>query len=266
MSGNPEHRWLAFDTSTDVLSLAVARGEQVWTQTLPGGAQASSGLIPAVLAMLAEADMPLASLDAIVFGRGPGSFTGLRTACAVAQGLAFGVDVPVLPVDTLLAVAEEARWTQVQAVAIAPDAALTVLALLDARMDEVYSAAYRWEPVPGASHGHWQEAAPLQVGAPEKLQLPDDRMVLQAGNAFAAYGERLPAVVPGGLRCEVLPTAAALLRLAPALWAQGLAVPAEQAMPLYIRDKVANTTVEREAMKAQALEAKMALDKAAAQP
>ena len=128
MSTSAEHRWLAFDTSTDVLSLAVARGDQVWTQTLPGGAQASSGLIPAVQAMLAEADMPLASLDAIVFGRGPGSFTGLRTACAVAQGLAFGANVPVLPVDTLLAVAEEARWAQVQAGALLPDAALTVLA------------------------------------------------------------------------------------------------------------------------------------------
>ena len=270
MSASPERRWLAFDTSTDVLSLAVARGEQVWTQTLPGGAQASSGLIPAVLAMLAEADMPLASLDAIVFGRGPGSFTGLRTACAVAQGLAFGADVPVLPVDTLLAVAEEARWAQVQAGTVLPDAALTVLALLDARMDEVYSAAYRWVPVPGsvqgASHGRWQEASPLQVGAPEKLHLPDDFTVLQAGNAFAAYGDRLPRVAPSGLRCEALPTAAALLRLAPALWAQGLAVPAEQAMPLYIRDKVANTTAEREAMKAQALQAQFALAKAAAQP
>jgi tRNA threonylcarbamoyladenosine biosynthesis protein TsaB len=261
MSTSSERRWLAFDTSTDVLSLAVARGKQVWTQTLPGGAQASSGLIPAVLALLAEADMPLASLDAIVFGRGPGSFTGLRTACAVAQGLAFGVDVPVLPVDTLLAVAEEARWAQLQAGVLLPDAALTVLALLDARMDEVYSAVYHWENVPGSSHGRWQEAAPLQVGAPEKLHMPNDLLVLQAGNAFAAYGERLPPVAPGGLRCEALPTAAALLRLAPALWAQGLAVPAEQAMPLYIRDKVANTTAEREAMKAQT-----ALDKAAAQP
>jgi tRNA threonylcarbamoyladenosine biosynthesis protein TsaB len=216
--------------------------------------------------MLAEADMPLASLDAIVFGRGPGSFTGLRTACAVAQGLAFGADVPVLPVDTLMAVAEEARWAQVQAGAIAPDAELTVLALLDARMDEVYSAAYRWEPVPGSSHGRWQEAAPLQVGAPEKLQMSHNRVVLQAGNAFATYGDRLPRVAPGGLRCEALPTAAALLRLAPALWAQGLTVPAEQAMPLYIRDKVANTTAEREAIKAQALQAQSSLAKAAAHP
>jgi tRNA threonylcarbamoyladenosine biosynthesis protein TsaB len=165
-----------------------------------------------------------------------------------------------------MAVAEEARWAQVQAGVITPDAELTVLALLDARMDEVYSAAYRWEPLPGASHGRWHEAAPLQVSAPEQLHLPDDRTVLQAGNAFTAYGDRLPRVATGGLRCEALPTAAALLRLAPALWAQGLAVPAEQAMPLYIRDKVANTTAEREAIKAQALQAQTTLAKAAAQP
>jgi tRNA threonylcarbamoyladenosine biosynthesis protein TsaB len=266
-------RWLAFDTSTDVLSLAVASGDQVWTQTLPGGAQASSGLIPAVLAMLAEADMPLASLDAIVFGRGPGSFTGLRTACAVAQGLAFGADVPVLPVDTLLAVAEEARWSQVQAGLLAPDADLTVLALLDARMDEVYSAAYQWQPAQNVQEGgRWQAATPLQVSAPENiaspesLALPEGGTVLLAGNAFAAYGERL---LPGQLtvsRCTALPTAAALLRLAPALWAQGLAVPADQAMPLYIRDKVANTTAEREVMKAQALHDKAVLARTALPP
>ena len=268
-----EGRWLAFDTSTDVLSLAVARGDQVWTQTLPGGAQASSGLIPAVLALLADADMPLASLDAIVFGRGPGSFTGLRTACAVAQGLAFGADVPVLPVDTLLAVAEEARWAQVQAGLLAPDAHLTVLALLDARMDEVYSAAYQWQPAQKMQEGGgWQAAAPLQVSAPENipspesLEMPAVSTVLLAGNAFAAYGERLLQGQRTVSRCTALPTAAALLRLAPALWAQGLAVPADQAMPLYIRDKVANTTAEREVMKAQALHDKAVLAGAALPP
>ena len=246
----PELRWLAFDTSTDVLSLAVARGDRVWTQTLPGGAQSSSVLIPAVLAMLAEADMTLASLTAIVFGRGPGSFTGLRTACAVAQGLAFGADIPVLPVDTLLAVAEEARWQRVQTAGVA-DADVSVLALLDARMDEVYSAAYQWS----AAGQSWQAVSTLQVSAPEKVQAAG---TVLAGNVFEAYGPRLDMT---GERCVALPTAAALLRLAPALWAQGLAVPADQAMPLYIRDKVANTTAEREALKAQA-----ALAKAASNP
>ena len=255
-----EMRWLAFDTSTDVLSLAVARGDRVWTQTLPGGAQASSGLIPAVLALLAEADMPLTTLTAIAFGRGPGSFTGLRTACAVAQGLALGADLPVLPIDTLWAVAEEARALQVASGQHKASDPLTVLALLDARMDEVYSAAYRWQPETAASagaHGVWQAVLPWQVGAPEQVAWPHPTPVLWAGNAFAAYGERLPP----GERCEALPTAAALLRLAPVLWAQGLAVPADQAMPLYIRDKVANTTAEREVLKAQA-----ALAKASAQP
>ena len=272
MSAAPERRWLAFDTSTDVLSLGVARGDHVWTQTLPGGAQASSGLIPAVLAMLAEAEMSLASLDAIVFGRGPGSFTGLRTACAVAQGLAFGADVPVLPVDTLLAVAEEARWLRLQAGAGESSSesqsglsGLTVLALLDARMDEVYSAAYTWQRMPEQYQGQWREASPLQVSAPEKVQVPSIEPALcLAGNAFAVYGERLPAALAHAPRCEALPTASALLRLAPALWAQGLAVPAEQAMPLYIRDKVANTTAEREALKALALQSLQG--QAAAQP
>ena len=241
-----EFRWLAFDTSTDVLSLAVARGDRVWTQTLPGGAQSSSGLIPAVLNMLAEADMPLASLTAIVFGRGPGSFTGLRTACAVAQGLAFGAGIPVLPVDTLLAVAEEARWQRLQAGGA--DADVSVLAMLDARMDEVYSAAYQWT----AASQTWQGLSALQVSAPDQVNAT---AAVLAGNVFEAYGLRLAAQ---GERCVALPTASALLRLAPALWVQGLAVPADQAMPLYIRDKVANTTAEREAMKAQAALAKAA--------
>ena len=248
-------RWLAFDTSTDVLSLGLACGDQVWTQSLPGGAQASSGLIPAVLAMLAEAQMPLASLDAIVFGRGPGSFTGLRTACAVAQGLAFGADLPVLPVDTLLAVAEEARLVWLQSGQWQPSEDLTVLALLDARMDEVYSASYGWRAAVDATPAGWQALGPLQVSAPEKIRVPEGPNLCWAGNAFAAYGQRLPL----GPRCPALPTAQALLRLAPALWAQGLAVPAEQAMPLYIRDKVAHTTAEREVLKAQATLAKASL-------
>ena len=229
------HRFLAFDTSTDVLSIGVAVGDQVQERTLAGGAQSSDTLIPTAMDMLAQAGIGLTQLDAIVFGRGPGSFTGLRTACAVAQGLAFGADIQVLPVDTLLAVAEQAR---VHAGAHAP---LTVLALLDARMDEVYSAAYHWDGL------HWTAQSPLQVSAPEQIALPLAQRVLLAGNAFDAYGDRLPA----GERVQALPTASALLRLAPALMAAGQAVPAEQAMPLYIRDKVAQTTAEREAAKAK---------------
>jgi len=225
---------LAFDTSTDQLSIGVQHGSHFEVRALAGGAQASAMLIPAAMDMLAQAGLTLAELDAIVFGRGPGSFTGLRTACAVAQGLAFGASVPVLPVDTLLAVAEAAR---VQGDGPAPQ---TVLALLDARMNEVYSAAYHWD-----GQG-WQLCQALQVGPPEHVLVPQGACLRLAGNAYDVYEPRLRHLCALE-RVSALPTADALLRLAPALLAQGQAVTAELAMPLYIRDKVAQTTAEREA-------------------
>ncbi len=238
-------RLLAFDTSTEVLSVAVADGDQVWQHTGAGGAQASATLLPVILGLLEDAGLALWQLDAIAFGSGPGSFTGLRTACSVAQGLAFGSraqrgsEVPVLPVDTLLAVAEEAR---VQA------GVQQVVALLDARMDEVYSASYRHDG------GRWQHQGDFELLKPEAVQLPAGYAL--AGNAVAVYGDRLPTAAGGGpVHVPALPTAAAMLRLAPELLAQGLAVAARDALPRYIRDKVARTTAERLADKAQALAA-----------
>lgn len=231
---------LAFDTSTDTLSIAVQRGDAVWQHTGAGGAQASAALIPAIQRLLAEAGLGFDTLDAIVFGRGPGSFTGLRTACAVAQGLAFGArngqGTPVLPVDTLLAVAEEARHQH---------GCTQVLAVLDARMNEVYSARCTWQEAPG----QWSTDADFGLCAPEALALADAALWTVAGNAQAAYGERL---LPQARHVTALPTATALLRLAPALLAAGAAVAASEALPRYIRDKVAQTTAEREAMRAQA--------------
>lgn len=228
---------LAFDTSTDTLSIAVQAGDAWWQHTGPGGAQTSATLVPAIRTLLEQAGLSFATLDAIVFGRGPGSFTGLRTACAVAQGLAFGAKVKVLAIDTLLAVAEEARAQQ------APQAdRLRVLALLDARMDELYAAPYDY------AGGRWQQRHDFRLGKPE--QVSADAVDALAGNVFAQYGERLPR--PAALPCwQALPTAAAMLRLAPTLLAGGNAVPADQALPLYIRDKVALTTEERAAAKAQ---------------
>ena len=196
-----------------------------------GGAQASAALIPAIMQLLDRAGLVVARLDAIVFGRGPGSFTGLRTACSVAQGLGFGSGVPVLGVDTLLAVAEEAR---------ARSGAERVVAVLDARMDEVYSGAYEHRS------GIWQQDAGPRLARPEDVVVPAGWTI--AGNAFSAYAARLAG---GGARVEALPTAAALLRLAPALIAAGQAVPAARATPLYVRDKVAQTTEERAARQSQ---------------
>jgi tRNA threonylcarbamoyladenosine biosynthesis protein TsaB len=228
---------LAFDTSTDIMSIAVQAsgpGALPLEFSGAGGARASSALVPVIQDLLREAGLRLADLDAVVFGRGPGSFTGLRTACSVAQGLAFGAGIPVLAVDTLLAVAEDARCLE---------GVEKVMALLDARMDEVYSAAYVCE------NGHWLQQGKTMLGAPEVVAAPAGFAL--AGNAFAAYGARLPSAA---VRIDAMPTAAALLRLAPALVAAGQAGPAASATPLYIRDKVAQTTAERAVARAARLQ------------
>lgn len=230
---------LAFDTSTEILSVALRDGQRVWQHTGPGAAQASSTLIPTVLDLLAQAGLRLADLDALVFGRGPGSFTGLRTACSVAQGLALGAKLPVLPLDTLLALAEEARLQH------RPDAdTLQLTAMLDARMDEMYVQRFAW------AAGAWSALDSCTLCRPEDFQ-PGAAGTLLAGNVFKVYAGRLPAW-PQPQCLEALPTASAMLRLAPALLAAGQGVGADQALPLYVRDKVALTTEERAGIKARA--------------
>ncbi|HYE40527.1 MAG TPA: tRNA (adenosine(37)-N6)-threonylcarbamoyltransferase complex dimerization subunit type 1 TsaB [Ramlibacter sp.] len=224
---------LAFDTSTETLSIALRGGAHapVLEHGGPGGAQASATLIPAIQALLAQAGLSLGELDAIAFGRGPGSFTGLRTATAVAQGLGFGSGVPVLPIDTLLAVAEEAH---------ALSGATRVVAVLDARMGEVYFASYERE------QGQWHVRAAPALGRPEGVQVPPGWTL--AGNALEIQGMQLPADAG---RVAAWPTARALLRLAPAALAEGGEHAAAGALPLYIRDKVAQTTEERAAERAR---------------
>jgi tRNA threonylcarbamoyladenosine biosynthesis protein TsaB len=218
---------LAFDTSTERLSAALQAGGRVRTHEGEGGAQASSTLLPVLQQLLADAGLALKDLDAIVFGRGPGSFTGLRTACAVAQGLGFGAGVPVLGVATLLAVAEEARATH---------GTHKVVAVLDARMDELYVARYEYD----AQRAVWHECEAPALLRPEELAVAGGWTL--AGNAGAAFAGRLPAPC-----LEAWPRAAALLAVAPALVAAGQARPAAEALPLYVRDKVAQTTQERAA-------------------
>jgi tRNA threonylcarbamoyladenosine biosynthesis protein TsaB len=225
---------IAFDTSTEILSAAVARdGKLVAEQEVAGGPRASAALVPMVQALLAQAGLAMRSLDAIVFGRGPGSFTGLRTACAVAQGLGFGAGVPVLGLETLLVVAEEARFLC---------GATQVVTLLDARMNEVYCGRYRHD---GSG---WQREGDVALMRPQDVFVPQGWVL--AGNAFAAYGDVLPSGVP---RVEAAPRAAAMLRIAPRRIELGDAQPADRAAPVYIRDKVAQTTEERAAARAQSV-------------
>jgi len=226
---------LAIDTSTERLSLALKThsGSAPLQFDGAGGAHSSTQLIPEIQRLMQQANLRFDQLDAIAFGAGPGAFTGLRSACAVAQGLAFGAAVAVLPVDTLLAVAEDARHQ------LGRTGPLTVTAVLDARMDEVYSACYFYDG------SKWRQIKGYSLIKPEELEW--DGLSVLAGNAFAVYPERLPQA--GQATVLALPTAAAMLRLAPALLAAGGAVPAAQALPHYIRDKVAQTTLERAALK-----------------
>ncbi|KAB0583375.1 tRNA (adenosine(37)-N6)-threonylcarbamoyltransferase complex dimerization subunit type 1 TsaB [Ideonella dechloratans] len=235
---------LALDTATEQMAVAVGVGESAWTHGSAGGALASATLVPTVLDLLAQAGVGLSDLDAIAFGQGPGAFTGLRTAVSVAQGLAFGAGKPVLPLDSLLIVAEDARAQGAldDAPAEGPEALLWVA--MDARMDEVYAAAYRR----GAAG--WAAVVAPHLSDLDTLRARWGHAPLRlAGNAPAAFGERLP--LPAGSRVwgTQQDRAGAALRLAREAWGQGRGVPPEQALPVYLRDKVALTTAEREALK-----------------
>jgi tRNA threonylcarbamoyladenosine biosynthesis protein TsaB len=203
---------LAFDTSTEVLSIAVLNGTDVYEFTGTGGAQASSRLIPEIQALLAKAGLALKDLDGIAFGAGPGAFTGLRASCAVAQGLGFGANVPLLPINTLHAVA-----LQIHRNAQRKTDATTITAALDARMGEIY----------------WQNFDFSNNRLGEALGEP---MLSKADSQSFLLG--------------TLPAALTLLVLAGDMLAKGQQIRPAEALPLYVRNKVAQTTAEREAAKA----------------
>jgi tRNA threonylcarbamoyladenosine biosynthesis protein TsaB len=227
---------LAFDTSTEIMSIAVQHGEQIFTHTGAGGALTSSTLIPAIQVLMVQAGLQFAQLDAIAFGRGPGSFTGLRTACSVAQGLAFAADVQVLPVDTLQAVAQQAR-----SMLAADQTPHTVCAALDARMGEVYYGYYNFDSCLSSKYMDYLPKSPVNM-----VLLDDLGNLVLAGNVRPAYDAQLPAALLAAPYLACLPSATAMLQLAPLLIAAGQLVNAQDALPLYMRDKVAQTTAERE--------------------
>jgi len=254
---------LALDTSTHRMHLALgAAGESpLAVHAAEGGAQASAQLIPAVLALLRSVGWRLDELDAIAFGAGPGAFTGLRTACAVVQGLAVAArpgGIPVLPVPTLQAVAYDGLMQWLAQYPTRADA-LTgpVVACLDARMDEMYVADFvATRPRAGATW-HLAPNGPARLVKPDGLTTtggwpltPGQPPVWMAGNAAMAYSERWPPAWQAVPHIAAEPSGPALLALSAAAWRQGAAVPAAEAQPLYVRDKVAQTTDERLARRA----------------
>lgn len=226
---------LAIDSSTEVMSIALSRDGATWVFEGEGGAQASQRLLPEVMSLLQRAGCALADVDAIGFGRGPGAFTGLRSACSVAQGLALGTGKPVLALDSLMLVAQDALDER-------GDAAADCWVAMDARMDEVYAAHYRFE------QGRWSVHASPMLCRPETLEAvwADAPPRCVAGSGLPVFGERWN--TGSALRRPATRSrAAALARLAEAAWREGAAIDAALALPVYLRDKVAQTTAEREA-------------------
>jgi tRNA threonylcarbamoyladenosine biosynthesis protein TsaB len=226
---------LALDTSTERMALSLCSAQGQWIYEGEGGAQASERLLPEALSLLVQAGLTLSQLDAIAFGQGPGAFTGLRTACAVTQGLALGAGLPVLAVDSLMLVAEDAR---VQALQAGSALQSELWVAMDARMGEIYAACYEYD-------GHrWQVLQAPALYKPEVLQQDWGEPAAVAGNALTVFASSLRV---GAARCwpEMRSRAHALAALAAQAWEAGLQQDAALAMPVYVRDKVALTTQER---------------------
>lgn len=221
---------LAVETSTELCSAALLRDRDLFVEEELAGNRHSELLMPMIRRLLERARLTPQSLDGIGFGQGPGSFTGLRIACGVAQGIAFGVNRPVVPVPSLLALAEQSNEGR-------------VLVAFDARMDEAYLAAY------ARSGDDWQTVVePCLVDRAELPAVPS-RGWVATGSGFdrfewlrTHYRDSIATRIEGDL-----PRAGSIAKLAARRLAKGLAVAPEQAAPLYLRDKVALTTEERQA-------------------
>lgn len=221
---------LAIETSSELASVALLYRGDIVAHEAEGVHTHSQTLLPMVQALLAQAGIGLAQCDAIAFGAGPGAFTGVRTACGVAQGLAFGLDLPVVPVVTLEAMAQSCR-----------DAcgASDVLTVLDARMEEVYWAQYRYED-------GWKTVVEPMLSAPEAVAATGS--VTACGNGLVAYASVFDnKSFARGAQMNVQPHARFIVRLAEKALAAGQAVSAREAQPIYLRNKVALTTAERQA-------------------
>ncbi|HWH49044.1 MAG TPA: tRNA (adenosine(37)-N6)-threonylcarbamoyltransferase complex dimerization subunit type 1 TsaB [Burkholderiales bacterium] len=214
---------LALDTSTEYCSVALLHDGNLTFREEHAGQRHSELLLPMIEALLSASKTELTRLHGIAFGAGPGSFTGLRIACGVVQGLAFGAGLAVVPVGTLLALAEATG-------------APKVVACLDARMGEIYHAAYR------RNEAGWIEAAAPSVCKADAAPALDGTGWVGCGSGFSVYGEVLAVRYHGQLAqvlSQAFPRAREVAKLALPELAAGHGVPAEQAVPLYVRDKVA---------------------------
>jgi tRNA threonylcarbamoyladenosine biosynthesis protein TsaB len=220
---------LALDSSTELCSVALWLDGEILVREELAGQRHSELLLPMVQDVLTEAGLDLKALDGIAFGEGPGSFTGLRIGCGVAQGLAFGAGLPVAGVCTLLALAEASGASR-------------VIACLDARMGEVYHGVYE------KIGGEWHTLNAPGLSSPQQTPDVAGEHWVGCGNGFAAHGEVLRSRYAGQLvevMPDVLPHAEEIAVLGATQFKRGLGMDAAEAAPLYIRNKVALKTSER---------------------
>jgi len=223
-------RILALETSTEYCSVALWQDGAVIDRCELVGQKHSEVLMEMLDELLRGEDVKLAEVDGIAFGMGPGSFTGVRIACGVAQGLALGADLPVVGVCTLQALAQASGRDK-------------VIAALDARMAEVYHAVYEKRA------GEWMTVCEPSLCLPQQAPQVAGSGWFGAGSGFVAHGTALGERYAGqlaGSDAQAVPQASAIAVLAASRLAAGQGVDAAQAMPLYLRDKVALKTSERQ--------------------
>lgn len=222
-----ELKILAVDTATEACSAALLVGDKLFSRWEEAPRDHTRKILPMVQAVLEDAGISLSDLDAIAFGRGPGSFTGVRIGISVAQGLAFGTGVPLIGISTLAAMAQGAYRL---------DGAQQVLTAIDARMNEVYFGRYE------LIDGRMQLVGDEVVSEPAALIDVRGKLagpVTCVGTGFETYGETLSGLADELAVSQVrFPAAEDMLPLARAAWLAGEAVPVEQATPVYLRDKV----------------------------
>ena len=233
---------LAIDASGEQCAVALGEGANAhdWVErSVLAGQRHSELLLPMIASLLAEYGTTLKALTGIAFGAGPGSFTGLRIACGVAQGLAFGAELPLVGVCTLEAMAQTAR----QQAGASRGSGKRIVAALDARMREVYVAAYEQQ----GDNMNWCEILAPVVVAPDVAPALAGNGWTGVGNGFvvypalrARYGDALE-----GVNGNISPSASAIGVLSAPRFAAGLGVAARDAAPFYVRHKVALTSVER---------------------
>ncbi len=223
---------LAIETTTEACSVALVHGDQLIVRSEIAPRRHTELVLPMADELLAEAGISRHALDVIAVGRGPGAFTGVRIGVSLAQGMALALDLPVVAVSSLAALALEAE----------PDDA-AILAVIDARMGEIYAASYRRD-----THGGLVALSPECVLKPDQLSLPEAPAWRVVGSGWATYADILQTCLTGTLRAadgERYPQAARVAELAVPEFLAGRAVAAELALPVYLRDKVALTLAEQ---------------------